>query len=121
MNVNPETNLMNRIMLEISNLRIGGERAAMPWRQQVGTFRALRSDAIVKVGETGMSDVGLVMRGGKVGQFEIKLPSRRGHKNGGASEEQLTWGRVISELGGVFRVIYTVDEALRAVEESVAV
>ena len=119
MNVNPETNLMNRIMLEISQLRIKGERVAMPWRQQVGTFRALHSDSIVKVGETGMSDVCVAMRGGKMGQFEIKMPSRRNHKNGGASDEQLTWGRVISELGGVFRVIYTVDEALRAVEESI--
>lgn len=99
--MNKESAIMAEIMLALS------EAGCLVWRQQVGTFRPVHGGAPVRIGLTGMSDIGAIvpkivtpeMVGrtiGVVAQVEVKTATGR------ESEAQATWGRVVRNKGGIY-------------------
>jgi hypothetical protein len=106
---NPESVLMAEIMLAMS------ERGLLVWRQHVGTYRPIHGGAPIKMGLTGMSDIGAIvprvvtpeMVGTTIGlavQVEVKTATGR------ESEAQATWGQVVRNKGGVYVLARSVDD-----------
>jgi hypothetical protein len=93
------------------------------WRQQVGTFRALHSDHLVRVGVPGMSDItGLTSRiitadmvGQRIAQFvaiECKAPGSRASDSDKARRiRQGAFIDTVNRLGGIAGIARSVDEA----------
>ena len=106
---NPESVLMAEIMLAMSDMGL------LVWRQHVGTYRPIHGGAPIKIGLTGMSDIGAIvpkivtpkMVGTTIGlavQVEVKTATGR------ESEAQATWGRVVRNKGGIYVLARSVDD-----------
>lgn len=108
---NPETRIQNQILERLSR------EGYLCWRQQSGTFRALHSDHIVKVGLPGMADIGAIipviitpdMVGRTIGvsaQIEVKTATGR------QRPDQAVWQKAVEYRGGIYRICRSPDEAL---------
>lgn len=103
-----ESRIQSEIQLAMS------EAGYLVWRQQVGKFRAMHSNHVVKIGINGMSDLGCIvpvvvtpeMVGKTIGvaaQIECKRPGGR------ESMEQATWGQAVRYRGGIYVLADSVD------------
>jgi hypothetical protein len=93
------------------------------FRQQVGTFRALYSDHLVKVGIPGMADItGLTSRiitpdmlGQRVGVYVAIECKAAGSKDYDTSKDrrikQAAFRETVARLGGIAGVARSVEEA----------
>lgn len=109
--MNPETKIQNACLLAT-----GVHADVLAWRQQSGVFRAMDDpDRVVKVGQTGMADLGMIvpvtitpaMVGMTIGvavQPEIK--TRRGKQ----ATDQHTWQAAVQRAGGIYRLVRSADE-----------
>ena len=115
--MNKETIIQNRCFLEV-----GRDPDVMIWRQQVGAYRMLNRDAIVHVGDPGMSDSMMVvavtitpeMVGRTVGMAvaaEFKTATGR------QSPDQKTWQANFQRRGGVYRLVRSPAEMAKLVED----
>lgn len=115
---NPETKIQNRCLLTV-----GKQPDVMAWRQQVGKYRAMHSDAIVSIGDPGMADVGMVvaveitpdMIGKRIGAYvgvEFKTAAGR------QQPAQRDWQRVLESRGAVYAIVRSEDE-MQALLENV--
>lgn len=95
---NPETNIMNKIMLKMS------EKGWLVWRNQVGLFKTMDGTRTVPIGVKGSADIFSVkptvitqdMVGQTVGIFvavEVKTATGR------QSEPQKNWQKVAESKG----------------------
>lgn len=107
----PEGLILRETLLAVSALKMpDGRRACLAYRQQVGTFAAVNQPSrYVKVGIEGQSDIGLILCGGRAGQLEIKTASGR------VGEAQGRWGKVVEDMGALFLVCRSVEDAVRGV------
>ena len=95
---NPETNIMNKIMLRMS------KKGYLCWRNQVGLFKTMDGTRTVPIGVKGSSDIMAVkptvitqdMVGRTVGIFvavEVKTATGR------QSQDQKNWQKVAESKG----------------------
>lgn len=95
---NPETNIMNRIMLKMS------QKGFLCWRNNTGLFKSLDGKQTVRVGQVGSSDIMAIkptvitpdMVGQTVAVFvavEVKTATGR------QSEAQKKWQTAVEKLG----------------------
>lgn len=111
----PETQILREALVLLSALRVPGEPhlpACRVWRQQVGTFRQLYSEAKIKVGTEGMADIGGILHGGRALQIEMKT------RDGVLSQAQLNWRDMTLELGGLYVVARSPGFAVASVLEA---
>jgi hypothetical protein len=111
----PETQILRETLVLLSALRIPGEPkipACRVWRQQVGTFRQLYSEAKIKVGTEGMADIGGLLHGGRALQIEMKA------EGGQLSEAQRNWREMVLSFGGLYFVARSPGFAVAAVLEA---
>lgn len=80
------------------------------WRSNAGVSRS--GGRYVRFGLKGQGDISGVIRGGKRLELEVKLPGGK-YK---VTEEQAAFGARINELGGVWAVVRSVEEALAVVK-----
>lgn len=90
-------------------LALGRMERVRAFRLNVG-FAKDRRGRGVRFGVPGMADI-LVLVGPRYLWLEVKIPSGR------QSPEQRAFESMVSELGGAYRLVRSVEEALRAVEE----
>lgn len=114
---NPETVIQNRCLLEI-----GCDPGVMAWRQQVGAYRMLNRDVVVKVGDKGASDALLVVAvkitpemvgqtiGAAVGA-EFKTATGR------QSPDQKLWQENLERRGGIYRLVRSPEEMRQLVDD----
>ena len=112
---NAETNIQNRIMLELS------AAGWMVWRNNTGSFRAMNDpNRIIRVGQVGSPDIlavrPTIITADMVGQtigvcvgIEVKTATGR------ATQEQRQWLAVVRLHGGFAAVVRSVDEARAAI------
>lgn len=115
--MNKETIIQNRCFLEV-----GRDPAVMIWRQHVGAYRMLNRDAIVRVGDPGMSDSMMVvavtitpeMVGRTVG---LAVAAEFKTATGRQSPDQKTWQANFQRRGGVYRLVRSPEEMAKLVED----
>lgn len=117
MAMNEETKIQNKCLLEA-----GSRRDVLAWRQQVGKYRSLHSDAVISIGDVGMADIGLVvavtitqdMVGKTIGAYagaEVKTATGR------QSTGQKDWQHVLEMRGGVYRIVRCEEDIARLVDD----
>jgi hypothetical protein len=94
-----EKNIQSEIMLTLSSM------GALVWRNQVGTFRALNNDGIVKIGQTGQADLMAVYNSKFIG-IEVKT------LKGKQADDQKLWQYALEKRGGIYRVCRSVQDAV---------
>jgi hypothetical protein len=80
------------------------------WRQNCGSFKI--GTRFIRFGMQGSADISGVIRGGRRLEIEVKT------KTGRLSEAQELFGARINELGGLWFVARTADEAIQRVQEA---
>lgn len=114
---NQETRIQNRCLLTA-----GKQRDVLAWRQQVGKYRSLHSDAVISIGDVGMADIGMVvsveitpdMVGKRVGVYvgaEVKTDTGR------QRTEQQDWQRVIESRGAVYRIVRSESDMQQLIDD----
>lgn len=110
-----ETNLQNGILVALSNA------GHLPWRNQVGVFRAYDNpQRIIKIGTPGMADiidvVPVVITPEMVGKtvgvavaMEIKTLT------GQQRENQQLWELALKKRGGIYLVTRSIEQALQQI------
>lgn len=113
-----EINIQRACMLEA-----GSDPDVLIWRQHVGAYRALDApERIIKVGLPGQADacmaVSVTITPDMVGkriavlcQPEFKAPKGR------QAVEQKRWQIAIERLGGIYRLIRSVDDLRQMIED----
>ena len=115
--MNPETKIQNACLLAT-----GKHPDVLAWRQQSGVFRSMDGDRVVRVGDPGMADLGMIvpvkitadMIGKTIGvavQPEIK--TRKGRQ----AEDQHTWQAAVARSGGVYRLLRSADDMQRLIAD----
>ena len=89
---NTETPIMHEILCAISALE-----GALFYRRNVGVFRAMRGNGVVRAGIPGQADIGGMYRGRAV---EVEVKTQQGR----LSEEQRRWKLAVESAGGLFIV-----------------
>jgi hypothetical protein len=80
------------------------------WRANAGVSRS--GGRFVRFGVVGQADISGLVRGGKRVELETKLPGGKWK----VTAEQLAFGARITDLGGLWAVVRSVDEAVAVVE-----
>lgn len=115
--MNPETKIQNACLLAT-----GKHPDVLAWRQQSGVFRSMDGDRVVRVGDPGMADLGMIvpvviepwMVGMTIGaavQPEIK--TRRGRQ----AEDQHDWQAAVARAAGVYRLLRSADDMQRLIAD----
>jgi hypothetical protein len=110
---NLESLIQSQIMLALS------ESGVLVWRQHVGTFRPIHGGAPIKIGLTGMADLGAIlpvvvtpdMVGRTVGmacQIEVKTPTGR------QASAQQCWQAAVEYRGGRYIVGRSAEDVIAA-------
>lgn len=104
-------------------LAVGGREDCLIWRQQVGLFRAYDNPKrVLRAGMAGQSDSGMIVRvkitpemvGQEVGiavQPEFKAGKGR------QSNNQKNWQKAVERVGGIYRLIRSVEEINRLIDD----
>ncbi len=117
MSQNPETRIQQKCLLTV-----GKRLDVLAWRQQVGKYRRLDSDAVVSIGDVGMADVGMVvsveitpeMVGKRVGVYVgVEFKTATGRQR----PEQKDWQRVIESRDAVYRIVRSESEMIALVDD----
>jgi hypothetical protein len=90
-------------------------RGIFLWRNNVGTSRS--GGRFIRFGKVGSGDIVGVLPGGLHFELEVKLPDGKWK----TTPEQEAHGRRIRELGGIWAVIRSVDEAMKLVSDLIEV
>ena len=113
---NEETRIQNRCLIDASK-----HHDVMVWRQQVGKYRSLHSDAVISIGDVGMSDIGMIvgvkitpdMIGRTIGAYVgVEIKTSKGRQ----SNEQKDWQRVIEGRCGLYRIARSTEEMQEIIE-----
>lgn len=89
---------------------LGQIEGVKAFRLNVGFARSVKGHG-VRFGVPGMADI-LVLVGDRYLWLEVKTPSGR------QSKQQEAFQQAVESIGGLYRVVKSVDEALAAVEEA---
>lgn len=109
--MNHETAIQNDILIALS------EAGYLSQRQHVGTFRAMRSNAMIKVGVVGMADIAAVvpvtitpdMVGSVIGAYvEIEVKTLTGTQRQAQQLRELA----VNKRGGKYIIARSPSEAL---------
>jgi len=92
-----ESNLMKEIELYVSSL------GHIPLRMNTGVFKT-NDNRIIKCGIKGMSDLLIILRGGKSCWIETKVHPRK------PTPEQLNFIRIMREMGALAGVVYNLED-----------
>jgi hypothetical protein len=111
-----EAEVLSATLYALSHLQTPDGRRACPlvWRETVGAFRALRGEAVVRVGVEGMPDVLAVLCTGRAAAFECKSSIGR------LREAQRCFREVWQTAGGLWVLVRDPAEATAAVLEALA-
>jgi len=113
-----EKNIQSEIMLELS------KRGILVWRNQVGTFRALHSDGIIKIGQAGQPDLMAIMEieitqemvGKKLGTFvSIEVKAQKGIQ----AKQQKLWQFAVEKRHCKYKLCRTVQDAVDLITENI--
>lgn len=107
-----EAPILRETLLALSSLQWQGKRACVVWRQNVGTFRHLYGEGVIKIGVEGMADIGGVMADGRALQIECKS------SEGALTKAQRNWRYTVQAMGGVHLVIRSSESAVSQVLEA---
>ena len=80
------------------------------WRQNTGVAKA--HGHRVRFGHVGSGDISGLVKGGRRLEIEVKTPT------GIVSDAQLKFGQRVNELGGIWFVARSFDEAMRKLKEA---
>lgn len=108
---NRESVIQSEIMLALS------EAGVLVWRQHVGTFRPIHGGAPIKIGLTGMADIGAIVPvaitpdlvGQTLGvavQLEVKTAT------GKQADAQRCWQAAVEYRGARYGVVRSAEDAL---------
>lgn len=114
---NQETKIQNRCLLTA-----GKCRDVLAWRQQVGKYRSLHSDAVISIGDVGMADIGMIvaveitsdMVGKRIGAYvgaEVKTDTGR------QQPEQKDWQRIVESRSAVYRIVRSDQEMQQLIDD----
>jgi hypothetical protein len=78
------------------------------WRNNTGAFFV--GKRMIRFGLKGSADILGILRGGRLCAIEVKT------EKGKLSDDQIRFGLLISDYGGLYLVARTVADAIRAVE-----
>jgi hypothetical protein len=115
---NSESGIQNRIMLDLSL------HGALVWRQQVGSYRYLHTEGVVKIGVPGMADIGAIipvtitpeMVGKTIGiaaQIEVKTLTGKQRDN------QKLWELAVNKRHGIYAVCRSPEEAIKIIKNPI--
>ena len=116
----------NRETRETQNpalLAVGTRADVLVWRQQSGCFRSMDNpNRIVRVGQPGMSDSGMIvavtitpdMVGKTIGV--AVQPEFKCLKKGGQSDRQVEWQDAVEKRGGIYELVRSADQMVSLVE-----
>lgn len=115
---NAESSIQNLIMLDLSL------HGVLSWRQQVGSYRHLHTDGVVKIGVPGMADIGAIipvtitpeMVGKTIGvaaQIEVKTLTGKQRDN------QKRWELAVKKRHGIYAVCRSSDDAIKICKNTV--
>lgn len=82
------------------------------WRTNTGVAKA--HGHRIRFGKVGSGDISGILRGGRHFELEVKLPGGKWK----TTEEQQAHGARVLEMGGLWAVVRSVDEAVAAVESA---
>lgn len=108
---NQETNLQSEILVAHSQC------GALPWRNQVGTFRAMDNpQRVVKIGSPGMADiitvVPVVITPEMVGKtIGITVATEVKTETGTQGHKQRLWQHAFQARGGIYLIARSADQA----------
>lgn len=106
-----EQEIMNRIMLEV-----GRRNDVRLWRQNSGVARGLQSDTVIRMGVPGCGDLtGIVTVSGIGIRLEIEVKTEKGRQ----SEQQIKFGKMVADRGGIYILARSVDDAIFQLEEAI--
>ena len=114
---NEETRIQNRCLMTA-----GSRRDVFAWRQQVGKYRSLHSDAVISIGDIGMADIGMIvsveitpeMVGKRIGAYvaaEVKTDTGR------QRPEQKDWQRVVEMRSAVYRIVRSDADIVQLIDD----
>lgn len=106
-----EQEIMNQIMLEV-----GRRPDVRLWRQNSGVARGLQSDTVIRMGVPGCGDLtGIVTVSGIGIRLEIEVKTQKGRQ----SEQQIKFGKMVADRGGIYILARSVDDAILQLEEAI--
>lgn len=103
---NGESYLMDRVLDELR--RFPGVKA---WRQNTGVYRSLDGKRVVRVSVKGAADLTGILPDGRRLEVEVKVPE------GELRPEQVEFGKMIADSGGVYIIARAPGEATAALRE----
>jgi hypothetical protein len=106
-----EQEIMNQIMLEV-----GRRPDVRLWRQNSGVARGLQSDTVIRMGVPGCGDLtGIVTISGIGIRLEIEVKTEKGRQ----SEQQIKFGKMVADRGGIYILARSVADAVSQLEEAI--
>lgn len=81
------------------------------WRNNTGVAKGAYGGRI-RFGKVGSGDISGILRGGRHFELEVKLPGGKWK----TTEEQEAHGARVLEMGGLWAVVRSIDEAVVAIE-----
>jgi len=106
-----EQEIMNQIMLEL-----GRRPDVRLWRQNSGVAKGLKNDTVIRMGVPGCGDLtGIVTISGIGIRLEIEVKT----ENGRQSEQQIKFGKMVADRGGVYILARSVSDAIFQLEEAI--
>jgi hypothetical protein len=91
-------------------LALGRRTDLRIWRQNTGTARSHDGKRVIKFGVVGGADISGLLRGGRRLEIEVKAPG------GVQSEDQKRFQQMIERFGGVYLLVYSVEQAVTAID-----
>jgi hypothetical protein len=106
-----EQEIMNQIMLEV-----GRRPDVRLWRQNSGMAKGLNNDTVIRMGVPGCGDLtGVVTVSGLGIRLEIEVKTAKGRQ----SEQQIKFGKMVADRGGIYILARSVDDAVLQLEEAI--
>lgn len=100
-----ETRIMRDVHLALSDLEWRGQRACYLGRRNVGTFRHLHSEGVIKINKTGQADLTGFLCTGRALEVETKSI------NGELEPDQIGWRDLCLSMNVLWMMTRSPEEA----------
>lgn len=106
--------MLEAVLQKLILARVNALDGVRLWRANTGMAYSSGSGRMVRFGQPGQADLSGILRGGRRLEVEVKGPSGR------VSDEQEAFGARITELGGLYIVARTLEDALNPIQAYLA-